>query len=222
MSYYDPYYDPYYASGYEGYPAPQPVYQPAPIPVPPPPPPMIPISQPPSVGLETHSVSSSVTTTPTPAPSLMDSINKYKYIIIGGVCLILIISIILSVVFFTSSPSKKPTPNDKLNTSTTSSPQPAKGDTIIPQPAKGDTITPQPAKGDTTTPIPKPINITPSSVFCNDTNLKNIILKYPYWISNDHIAAVNILANITGTVPSTLQSMSNEQLYKQLKSKCQL
>jgi hypothetical protein len=214
MSYYDPYYDPYYASGYEGYPAPQPFYQPTPVPVPPPPPPsMIPISQPPSVGFETPSVSTSVTTIPTPAPSLMDSINKYKYIIIGGVCLILIISIILSVVFFTSSPAKKPTPNEKLNTSTTSTPQPAKGDT---------TPTPQPAKGDTTPTTSKPINITPSSVFCNDTNLKNIILKYPYWISNDHIAAVNILANISGTVPSTLQSMSNEQLYKQLKSKCQI
>jgi hypothetical protein len=52
--------------------------------------------------------------------------------------------------------------------------------------------------------------------------LRNIILKYPYWVSNDQIAAVNILANINGTVPSKLQSMTNAQLYRQLKDRCKL
>lgn len=218
MSYYDPYYDPYYASGYQGYPAAQPTYQPTTVPV---------ATPTPSVPGDNISMPTPSATVPSPttvaAPSLMDTLDKYKFIIIGVVCLIVLISISISVIFFTSSSTPKPAPNDKLNTTS-----PPSASTPGTQPSASTTSPPgitTPATSTTTVPpvtTKQPTQLTPSSVFCNDNNLRNIILKYPYWVSNDQIAAVNILANITGTVPSSLQSMSNLQLYRLLKDKCKL
>ena len=232
MSYYDPYYDPYYASGYQGYPAAQPTYQPTTVPVATPTP-SVPGD---NISMPTPSISPTVpspNTVTAAAPSLMDTLDKYKFIIIGVVCLIVLISISISVIFFTSSSTPKPAPNDKLNTTS-----PPLASTPVTQPSASTTSPPgitTPATSVTSTTVPpvtsttvppvttkQPTQLTPSSVFCNDNNLRNIILKYPYWVSNDQIAAVNILANITDTVPSSLQSMSNLQLYRLLKDKCKL